>query len=204
MRRGLVIAGASAAAAAAAGSELTASHVRLNYSGISDAQARSIAEVSSAARDIYAREFAADMPDALVCTIRCGPGNEMHLFNDGKDSLSLSMPSAQKVAPPQQSGAFVLYGVCHELGHLAMYRTLKDRDWLTGAGAEGWAHYAGSVVVDLLYEAKGERLDDPRRAGSGEGGGCAQGAAVGLTYPDRPCAAAATAASPPSPRPPHA
>jgi hypothetical protein len=135
---GLVIAGVTAAAA-----ELTASHLRLDYSGISEAQAQSISEVLSAARDIYAREFAADMPEALMCTIRCGPGNEMRLFNDGKDSLSLSMPSAQKLAPPQQSGAFVLYGLCHELGHLAMYRTLKDRDWLTGAGAEGWATTPG-------------------------------------------------------------
>jgi hypothetical protein len=39
-----------------------------------------------------------------------------------------------------------------------MYRTLKDRGWLSGAGAEGWAHYAGSVVVDAVYEKEGDKL----------------------------------------------
>jgi RNA polymerase sigma-70 factor (ECF subfamily) len=52
-----------------------------------------------------------------------------------------------------------LYGLCHELGHVAMYGLLADRDWLSGGGgAEGWAHFAGSVVVDEVYRAKGERL----------------------------------------------
>jgi hypothetical protein len=142
----------------AVAAELTAPHIRITYTGINEGQARSIAEVLSAAHEAYASEFAADMPETLVCTIHCGAGNEIRLFNDGKDSLSLSMPSAQKLAPPAQSGAFVLYGLCHELGHLAMYRTLKERDWLSGAGAEGWAHYAGSVVVDQVYEAKGQKV----------------------------------------------
>jgi hypothetical protein len=146
------------AEAAAANTTATAPHVRVTYEGISEKQAQAIADVVSAARESYTGEFGADMPETLLCTVRCGAANEMRLFNDGKDSISLSMPTAQKLAPPAQSGAFVLYGLCHELGHLAMYRTLKDRDWLTGAGAEGWAHYAGSVVVDLVWEAKGEKI----------------------------------------------
>ncbi len=41
---------------------------------------------------------------------------------------------------------------------MAMYRLLKNRDWMTTAAAEGWAHYAGSMVVDRVYAMKGERL----------------------------------------------
>jgi hypothetical protein len=39
-----------------------------------------------------------------------------------------------------------------------MYRTLRRRPWLSGSGAEGWAHFTGSVVVDELYKTKGEAL----------------------------------------------
>jgi hypothetical protein len=139
-----------------------APHVRVTYDGISAEQAAAIANVISAARDVYSREFAADMPGTIVCRVQCGPGHEMRLFNDGKDSVTLSMPSADKLARPAKSGAFVLYGLCHELGHLAMYRVLTERDWMTGAAAEGWAHYAGSVVVDFVFKDKGERAwSDP-------------------------------------------
>src|SRR5205807_1519353 len=80
------------------------------------------------------------------------------LFNDGRDYIVLSVKSPNALARPQRSGTFLLYGLCHELGHVAMYRILTDRDWLTTAGAEGFAHYAGSVVVDAVYNARGEKL----------------------------------------------
>ena len=70
----------------------------------------------------------------------------------------LSTPSKDTLAPPQKSGTFTLYGLCHEIGHIAMYRPLKQRDWMTTAAAEGWAHYAGSVAVDRVYQVKGEDL----------------------------------------------
>jgi hypothetical protein len=44
---------------------------------------------------------------------------------------------------------------------MAMYRTLKDRPWITSAAAEGWAHFAGSVVVDRVFAAKGPELWSP-------------------------------------------
>jgi hypothetical protein len=142
--------------------ETSAPHVRVTYDGIGAGQATAIANVLSAARDAYTREFAADMPEAIVCRVQCGPGHEMRLFNDGRDRITLSMPSAETLARPAKSGAFVVYGLCHELGHLAMYRVLTNRDWMTGAAAEGWAHYAGSVVVDSVYGQKGEQLwSDP-------------------------------------------
>jgi RNA polymerase sigma-70 factor (ECF subfamily) len=94
----------------------------------------------------------------LHCSVTAGPGQPARLHTDGNDRVFLSLPSADKLARPQKSGVFNLYGMCHELGHAAMYRVLKDRDWLSGAGAEGWAHYAGSVVVDRVYEVEGQKL----------------------------------------------
>jgi hypothetical protein len=98
-----------------------------------------------------------DMPERVNLSITCGMGNST-LFTDGIDQMFLSIPSLDALAPPSKSGTYNVYGVCHELGHIAMYRTLKSRDWLTIDAAEGWAHYIGSVVVDRVFAAKGETL----------------------------------------------
>ena len=138
---------------------LTLPQVELKHSGIDDAHAKAIAETIAAAREVYIDHFGfTDMPETIRATVTCAPGQPSRLFTDGHDSLFLSTPSANTLAPPQKSGTFTLYGMCHELGHVAMYRPLKQRDWMTTAAAEGWAHYAGSVVVDHVYRAKGEEL----------------------------------------------
>jgi hypothetical protein len=131
---------------------------KVTYDGITAEQATALANTVAAARQVYAGELGFDMPATVALTVTCGPGQPTRLFNDGKDQVFLSIPSPDSLAPPAKSGTFHLYGLCHELGHVAMYRTLKDRDWLTTAAAEGWAHYAGSVVVDRIYALKGERL----------------------------------------------
>lgn len=136
----------------------TIPHVNVKYEGVDEKWATAIAETMAAARQVYLDEFGSDMPDTVYGTITCKAGETTRLFTDGKDHLNLSIPSQDKLAKPSQSGVFNLYGMCHELGHMAMYRTLKNRDWMTSAAAEGWAHYAGSVVVDHVYAAKGESL----------------------------------------------
>jgi hypothetical protein len=137
---------------------VTAPHVQVNYNGIEPAQAEAIAQTLSAARSVYVDDFSFDMPETITAEVTCGPGNPTKLYTDGNDRVFLSMPSKAKLAPPQKSGTFIIYGLCHELGHMAMYRTLKQRDWLSSAAAEGWAHYTGSVVVDRVYALKGESL----------------------------------------------
>jgi len=149
----LVLPGAALAA------EATASGAVVSYEkGIDVAQAQALAEVLSAARQIYVEEFGFDMPKTVRLKVRCGRDEPTRLYTDGQDHLFLSIPSKGKLAKPSNSGVFNLYGLCHELGHIAMYRTLKDRDWMTSAAAEGWAHYAGSVVVDAVFAVKGESL----------------------------------------------
>ncbi|HEY7118939.1 MAG TPA: hypothetical protein VH475_20280 [Tepidisphaeraceae bacterium] len=146
------------AAAAPAAETAKAPGAEVRYGGLGPEQAAALAQTISAAREVYAKELGFDMPETIVLNVECGPNVRTRLFNDGKDRLVLSIASPDSLARPSKSGTFHLYGLCHELGHLAMYRTLKDRDWLTGAGAEGWAHYVGSVVVDRVYAQKGEKL----------------------------------------------
>jgi hypothetical protein len=135
-----------------------APNVTVNYTNLDTAPATSIAKTLSAARAAYIDAFGFDMPQTITATVTIGPNEPTRLYTDGNDRAFLSLPDAAKLAKPQSSGVFNLYGMCHELGHMAMYRTLKDRDWLSTAGAEGFAHYTGSVVVDLVYEQEGEKL----------------------------------------------
>lgn len=137
---------------------VTAPHVRLECEGIPPEPADAVTATIVAARAIYTQDFRFDMPQTVFASVKCGPDQRTRLFTDGKDSLFLTLSSPDKLARPARSGCFNLYGMCHELGHMAMYRTLKDRDWMTSAAAEGWAHYAGSVVVDRVFAAKGESL----------------------------------------------
>ena len=133
-------------------------HVELKYDGIDEPHARAIVETIAAARDVYINHFGFEMPQTIRASVTCAAGQPSRLFTDGNDRLFLSMPDKRALAPPSKSGTFTLYGMCHELGHVAMYRTLTQRDWMTTAAAEGWAHYAGSVIVDHVYTAKGEKL----------------------------------------------
>ncbi len=136
----------------------TAPNVTVNHTNLEPAAATAIAKTLSAARAVYVEQFGLDMPNKVLATVTIGPDQPTRLYTDGNDRVYLSLPDASKLAKPQTSGVFNLYGMCHELGHMAMYRTLKDRDWLSTAGAEGFAHYAGSVVVDAVYEKEGEKL----------------------------------------------
>lgn len=133
-------------------------HAKVSYEGISSEYAAALAETLAAARQVYVGTLKFDMPDSVMLEVKCGPTEATRLYTDGEDRLFLSLSSEDQLAQPTKSGVFNLYGMCHELGHMAMYRTLKNRDWMTSAAAEGWAHYAGSVVVDRVWTAKGEKL----------------------------------------------
>jgi hypothetical protein len=159
-RRGLflLLLACCATGAVAAPQTVKVPGASVTYDGISTEQAGAIARTLAAARVVYAEQLKFDVPDTVTADVTCRPGNATRLFNDGRAHVSLSIASADSLARPAKSGVFHLYGLCHEMGHVAMYRTLKDRDWLTGAGAEGWAHYAGSVVVDRVWAAEGQKL----------------------------------------------
>ena len=157
----LAVMAVPALAAEGASGTVTAPHVRVTYGGVSENHARAVAQTLSAAREAYEADFGFAMPETIHCSIDCGPGKASRLYTDGQDRVFLSVPTPDKLLRPSKSATFVLYGLCHEPGHIAMYRILKDRDWMTTAAAEGWAHYAGSVVVDRVFDAKGQALWNP-------------------------------------------
>lgn len=157
MKATLVLA-AITLAGVVSGEELAIPHVKVDYTGIEEAPAKALAETLAAAREVYVSDYGFDMPETVRLEVTVDPQADSKLYNDGIDLIFLKLKSTDDLRKPSASGYFNLYGMCHELGHIAMYRLLKRRDWMTSDAAEGWAHYAGSRVVDRVYEMKGGAL----------------------------------------------
>lgn len=148
----------TAGAGLAAGRVHRTDHVVVTYEGIEPPYAEAIARVADAARDIAVQQFGFDMPKVLKINVTLDPKRPIRLFTDGHDSLTLNVKTAENLGKPSDSGVFNIYGICHEVGHVAMYRLIPHRLWLTSAAAEGWAHYLGSRIVDGVHDREKEGL----------------------------------------------
>jgi hypothetical protein len=147
-----------AAALQAPAAEHRLDHVVVTYEGIAHPYAEAIARTISTAREVCASEYNFDMPETIRVKVTLTPRQRPRLFNDGVDTFSLSVRSEDDLQKPASSGTFHLYGLCHEVAHLAMYRPIRDHSWMTSAAAEGWAHCLGSHLVDKVYAREGEKL----------------------------------------------
>ncbi len=114
--------------------------------------------ILSEARREYEETFGLSLPETITLEARREPQGTTNLWTDGESYLFLTIKSKSKLAPPTQSGVFNIYGVCHELGHIVMYRGMKNLIGLPDGVGEGWAYYAGSVVVDAVAKSLGRSI----------------------------------------------
>lgn len=149
--------------------ELKLDHVVVSYSGISKAYAEAIGRTVARARYVAVGQFRFDMPETIHVEITVDPDGKVQLFNDGADRIFLTIRSDENLRKPGTSGVYNIYGMCHEVGHMAMYRLIRDHSWLKGEGAEGWADYMGSRLVDAVYAKEGADLWPDRYDYSEEG-----------------------------------
>jgi len=143
---------------AVAAEELNLNHVVVSYDGIGKPYAEAIGRTVAAARNAAVDQFGFDMPETIVVSVTVDPKANVGLMNDGQDRFMLTIRSEQDLRKPSATGIFQLYGMCHEVGHLAMYRLIRDHSWMTSDAAEGWAHYLGSRLVDAVYAKEGPNL----------------------------------------------
>lgn len=160
MRYILTIATCLAVSTATIGAEpktFRTDHALVTYAGIDERHAEAIARTVEAAR-AAAGDFGFNMPETVEVTVTADRAGRVRLFTDGQDHYFLSIRTQQDLRKPSQTGIFHLYGLCHETGHLAMYRAIRDHGWMTPAAAEGWAHYIGSRFVDAVHARQGKKL----------------------------------------------
>jgi len=146
---------------AAAGAEDTpktyrSDHAVVSYTGIGENWAKAVAGVVEAGRSAAIEQFGLDMPDTVSVSVTADRRQSPRLFTDGQDRIYLTLRSERDLRRPRYSRIYNLYGLCHELGHMAMYRVIRERGWMTTAAAEGWAHFLGSRLVDAVYAKAGE------------------------------------------------
>lgn len=130
----------------------------VKYTDVEQEYVQAIARIAKAARGVAVKQHGFDMPETIKISATQDTSQHVRLFNDGQDSLYLNVRTAGDLRKPGESGVFHIYGICHEIGHLAMYRIIRDHSWLTTAGAEGWAHYIGSRIVDGVCLVEKEEL----------------------------------------------
>lgn len=144
--------------AALAEESLRLDHVAVTYSGVDQDYAKALGRTVEAARAAAVEQFGMDMPETITLSVSLDPKGGTRLFCDGQDRLFLTVRNTRDLRKPSSSGVFHIYGMCHELGHLGMYRAVRDHAWLTTAAAEGWAHYLGSRIVDAVFKREGAEL----------------------------------------------
>ncbi len=127
------------------------------FSEIKPEYAKALLAIAIEARRVYAEDFGFDMPAKLTLNIQKRSDGRTRLWTDGNSQMFLEIASVEDLAPPSQSGYFNIYGMCHEIGHMVMYRKAKLIGMPEGLG-EGWAHYAGSVVTDHVYKKLGQNI----------------------------------------------
>jgi len=139
-----------------AGEKVQTAHVTVSHDGFPKPYAEAIARMTETARAAAIEQFGLDLPDRV--TVVCEIGRIVRLFNDGSSVIRLTVKSEDDLKAPAVSGVWNIYGFCHEIGHLGMYRAIKDHSFLESSAKEGWAHYAGSRLVDIVYAKEGEKL----------------------------------------------
>lgn len=143
--------------------------VQVTYSGISETWARRMGRVLAEARVHALREFRFDMPNTIRLTITVDSNRQYTLYNDTRDQLTYRLHSTGDLAGFEVGHWYFIYGLCHEVAHLAMARAFTGptpNTWLNWEGQEAWARYIGERLADLSYtRCVSEFWPGPRPAG---------------------------------------
>ena len=99
-------------------------HAVVSFDGVSEEQATAVARVVQSARKAAA-DLGFDMPRTIDVSISVRPTGGAGLFNDGDQNIFLTVRSERDLRRPAASGVFLVYGLSHEVGHLAMYRAVR-------------------------------------------------------------------------------
>ena len=144
---------------------LSGKHFRVSYPKSLQAYAKAFLQIGDAAWEAYRELYNLTLPEPIELQIRLVPekGERFaNLWTDGQRFIFLEVGSEKPLLSPEEGGAHNVYGICHELGHIAIYSRISQIFGIPEGVAEGWAHYFGSVITSHLFEKLGaEVYPDP-------------------------------------------
>ncbi|MFB3897374.1 MAG: TolB family protein [bacterium] len=130
----------------------------------------SFASILNEAKKAYAELYGFSLPETISMNATRDPRGRLRLWTDGDSHVFLTIKSIDQLAPSPQSGVYNIYGLCHELGHIAMYRDMQNQVGLPEGIGEGMAHYLGSAVVDTVAARLGKNIwPEPYDVSAAEG-----------------------------------
>jgi hypothetical protein len=129
----------------------------VTYANVDPAYAEAIAKICDTALAGYEGIYGLKMPERVRVRVSLDPKQRLALWTDGDISISLELSNEAQLLPPAVSGVFNVYGFCHELGHMAIYRRMSSLMGMPEGLGEGWAHYFGSAICGYVWEKLGEK-----------------------------------------------
>ena len=144
---------------------LSGKHFRVSYPKALQAYAKALLQIGDAAWEAYRELYNLTLPEPIELQIRLVPQKGERfasLWTDGRRFIFLEVGSEKRLFSPERGGAHNVYGICHELAHIALYSRVSQIAGIPKGFAEGWAHYFGSVITSHLFEKLGaEVYPDP-------------------------------------------
>ncbi len=140
---------------------LTGKHFRVVYPKPLEAYAKALLQIGDAAWEAYRERYGLPLPEPITLRIRLMPeqGERFaRLWTDGQQSIFLEVGSEKPLLSPLKGGAHNVYGICHELAHIALYHRMREVATLPEGVAEGWPYYLGSAITSHLFEKLGEQV----------------------------------------------
>ncbi len=116
--------------------------------------ARSFVKITDAAWEAYRDLYGLPLAEPIQIHVAL-KGSGAALWTDGDRAMFLQVGSEASLKAPAASGAHHVYGMVHELGHMAIYRRMRSTGGLPDGVGEGWAHYFGSILATRVYETLG-------------------------------------------------
>ncbi len=137
---------------------LSGKHFRVSYPKALQAYAKSLLQIGDAAWEAYRELYNLTLPEPIELQIRLVPEKGERfasLWTDGQKFIFLEVGSEKPLLSPERGGAHNVYGICHELAHIALYSRISQVAGIPEGFAKGWAHYFGSVITSHLFEKLG-------------------------------------------------
>ena len=130
--------------------------VTVRYARIDEKYAKAFGNILAEALKVY-ESLGFKMPEKVTLETQLDPSSTA-LWTDGESQMFLHLKSKELLAPATRTRVFNIYGMCHELGHIATYRNMESLMGLPQGVGEGWAHYAGSIVVTEVAGKLGKSI----------------------------------------------
>lgn len=132
-------------------------HVVVVNDGVEAAYAKAIENLVETAWVGYTTDLGLSLPDRITVNLKLDPNAVKTPFStDTKDQIYAPIASMKELRP--KSGVNHLYGLCHEMGHIALRHGMRSVFQVHQDVEEALVALLGTIVLDYVYDQKGPNL----------------------------------------------